>query len=450
MSVPKVPHSREAERAVLGGLMQDPEKLGRVDEVLTPDDFYAEIHQRLFRLMGDQFRRGEPLEMVALVEYIVRTEQEEQFGGISYVTELADDVPSTMNIEYYARVVHERALERRLLAAAAAIVDEVNAGQRELPDLLNFSEKAVFDVTQQRRGGDWRGIADVVHTEFARIQELSKKDGDITGISTGFIDLDGMLAGLHRTDLIVLAARPAMGKTAFVLNIARNVAKLPERWGVGVFSLEMSAEQLTTRMLVSEARVRADAVRTGRLSADDWLRFESAARLVTELPIYIDDTPGVTISQVRSKARRLKSLVPSLSVLIVDYIGLMQGDPGVSRQEQVAASSRGLKGLAKELGITVIALSQLNRAVEQRPNKVPVLSDLRESGAIEQDADIILFIYRDEYYNKDSEKKGVAEIVIAKHRNGATGSVELSFQGEFTLFDNLEKRHGGFSSERYG
>jgi replicative DNA helicase len=219
---------------------------------------------------------------------------------------------------------------------------------------------------------------------------------------------------------------------------------------VGVFSLEMSAEQLTTRMLVSEARVRADAVRTGRLSADDWLRFESAARLVTELPIYIDDTPGVTISQVRSKARRLKSLVPSLSVLIVDYIGLMQGDPGVSRQEQVAASSRGLKGLAKELGITVIALSQLNRAVEQRPNKVPVLSDLRESGAIEQDADIILFIYRDEYYNKDSEKKGVAEIVIAKHRNGATGSVELSFQGEFTLFDNLEKRHGGFSSERYG
>jgi replicative DNA helicase len=288
---------------------------------------------------------------------------------------------------------------------------------------------------------DWSVLSELVDQEFLRIQNLASRGEDITGVPTGFVDLDRMLAGLQRTDLLILAARPSMGKTALALNICQNCAH--QGFGVGVFSLEMGRGQLATRMLTCEARVDASRVRTGRLSEEyDWPKLVEAADALHHLPVYIDDTPGLTVSQIRSKARRLKARYPQLAVLMIDYIGLMSGDPRVSREQQVSAASRGLKALAKEIDVAVIALSQLNRGVEGRQDKRPMLSDLRESGAIEQDADVIMFIYRDEYYNKESPDKNVAEVIVAKQRNGPTGTVRLAFQGEHTRFDNLARESG--------
>lgn len=434
-----IPHSREAERAVLGGLMLDPERMGSVAEHVTVDDFYAEAHQKLFELMAAMAERGEPTEMVAVVEAVTRAGLQDNVGGIAYVSSLPDDVPATANLDFYAGIVRDRAIERRLLTGVQEIAEEVHAGQKDVNELLELAESTIFRVTQARNSADWQVMSEVLDEEFLRIQKLSEMSGEITGMSTGFYDLDKMLAGLHRTDLIILAARPAMGKTAFVLNIAKNVAM--QGYGVGMFSLEMSAGQLVTRVLVSQARVNAGKVRTGNLSKEtDWPKLTQAAEDLYRMPLYVDDTPGINITQLRSKARRLKAKHPELSVVLVDYIGLMSGDPRVSRQEQVSASSRGLKALAKELDVCVIGLSQLNRAVESRNPKIPQMSDLRESGAIEQDADIIMFIYRDEYYNQEATTRpGVADIIIAKQRNGSTGTVELAFQGEFTLFDNLAR-----------
>ena len=434
-----IPHSREAERAVLGGLMLDPERMGTVAEHVGIDDFYAEAHQKLFELMAGMAERGEPTEMVAVVEAVTRAGLQDAVGGIAYVSSLPDDVPATANLDFYAGIVRDRAIERRLLTGVQEIAEEVHAGQKEVSELLELAESTIFRVTQERNSADWQVMSTVLDEEFLRIQKLAENSGEVTGISTGFYDLDRMLAGLHRTDLIILAARPAMGKTAFCLNIAKNVAM--QGYGVGLFSLEMSAGQLVTRVLVSTARVGAGKVRTGKLSKDsDWPKLTQAAEDLYRAPLFVDDTPGINITQLRSKARRLKAKHPELSLIIVDYIGLMSGDPRVSRQEQVSASSRGLKALAKELDVCVIGLSQLNRAVENRNPKIPQMSDLRESGAIEQDADIIMFIYRDEYYNKEATTRpGVADIIIAKQRNGATGTVELAFQGEFTLFDNLAR-----------
>jgi len=438
-----IPHSREAERAVLGGLMLDPERMGTVAEHVGVDDFYAEAHQKLFELMAGMAERGEPTEMVAVVEAITRAGLQDAVGGVAYVSSLPDDVPATANLDFYAGIVRDRAIERRLLTGVQEIAEEVHAGQKEVSELLELAESTIFRVTQERNSADWQVMSTVLDEEFLRIQNLSENSGEVTGISTGFYDLDRMLAGLHRTDLIILAARPAMGKTAFCLNIAKNVAM--QGFGVGMFSLEMSAGQLVTRVLVSTARVGAGKVRTGKLSKEtDWPKLTQAAEDLYRAPLFVDDTPGINITQLRSKARRLKAKHPELSLIIVDYIGLMSGDPRVSRQEQVSASSRGLKALAKELDVCVIGLSQLNRAVENRNPKIPQMADLRESGAIEQDADIIMFIYRDEYYNKEATTRpGVADIIIAKQRNGATGTVELAFQGEFTLFDNLARSADG-------
>jgi replicative DNA helicase len=330
-------------------------------------------------------------------------------------------------------------MERKLLEGARSIVDQTLSGEQTVRELIEFAESTVYQIGQQKQTGDWRQMSEVVDEQFIRIQTLSNNRGEVTGISTGLLDLDKILAGLHRTDLLILAARPAMGKTALALNLARNVAL--EGHGVGIFSLEMSCGQLVTRMLVSQARVHAGAVRTGMLSREkDWPALVEAAERLYQLPVFIDDTPGQNITAIRSKARRLKSRHPELSVVVVDYIGLMSGDPRVSRQEQVSASSRGLKAMAKELDVTVIALSQLNRAVENRKPQIPQMSDLRESGAIEQDADIIMFIYRDEYYNEETTTRpGEADIIVAKQRNGATGTVALSFQGEYTLFTDLAR-----------
>lgn len=433
-----LPHSAEAERAVLGGLLIDPNRMPDVQEVLQAGEFYRASHQKLFSLIARMYDNGDPVELVSVVEAMTRSGDAEEYGGVAYVASLADDVPSTENIVYYAKLVADRSMERSLLEGARSIVDETLSGEKQLGELIEYAESTIYNIGQKRQTGDWNPISEVVDEEFLRIQRLSKNRGEVTGIPTGLLDLDKILAGLHRTDLIILAARPAMGKTALALNIARNVAL--QGHGVGIFSLEMSCGQLVTRMLVSQARVHAGHVRTGMLSRDkDWPALTEAAEALYRLPVYIDDTPGQTITAVRSKARRLKARNPGLALIVVDYIGLMSGDdPRVSRQEQIAASSRGLKGLAKELDVTVIGLSQLNRAVENRNPKIPQMSDLRESGAIEQDADIIMFIYRDEYYNQETTTRpGEADVIVAKQRNGSTGTVALSFQGEFTLFGNL-------------
>lgn len=430
------PRNLDAERTVLGGLMLNSEIFDDIAELVDASDFQRDAHGRLFALMLEMRRQSRPIEMLSVVSEIDRAGQAEEYGGIAYVSDLPGQVASTQNIDYYAKMVRELAAERKLLEAARGIQSAVLAGEHQFKDLLTYAVQTISDVENQQESKDWRSIASVLEEHIPRLQDLQPTDGGVTGISTGFVDVDRMLSGLHRTDLIILAARPAMGKTAFALNIARNVGLMGH--GVGVFSLEMGAEQLVTRLLVSQARVSAQKVARGQLDTQDWVHLLDASSELYKLELHIDDTPGINIFQLAAKARRLKRRCPALALLVVDYIGLMSGENGVSRQEQVAASSRGLKGLAKELNITIIALSQLNRAVENRSPQIPIMADLRESGSIEQDADIIMFIYREEYYNKESpQRPGEADLIIAKHRNGETGTVRLSFQGELTLFGNL-------------
>ena len=432
------PHSLQAERAVLGGLLLGAFAYSDVTQFLTPDDFYRDSHSKLFKIISDMIAQNEPVELTSVVQKIINANLVETMGGISYVSSLLNQVASTHNIEYYANIVYEKSIRRRLLNNIQKISKHVLKQDEDLPDLLDFAESSILEVTSKNnQKQDWQIMSKVVDAEFLRIQNLMKDSRDVTGITTGFVDLDMKLSGLQRTDLVILAARPAMGKTALALNFALNAAKTGV--GVGVFSLEMSSGQLVTRLLCLEAKVNAGAIRTGKISRDvEYPRLVSASDTLYQLPLFIDDTPGLNIMQVRSKARRLVSSYPQVQLLIIDYIGLMGGDPKISRQEQVSASSRGLKALAKELNCCVLALSQLNRGVESRTDKRPVPSDLRESGAIEQDADIISFIYRDEYYNPNTPEPGVAEIIIAKQRNGPTGTVKLAFRGEFTRFDNLE------------
>jgi len=439
-----LPQSLEAERAVLGGLMLAPDQCLVIAESLNAEDFHREAHGKLFGLMVGMAEANKPTEMVAVIEQVIATNAADEVGGLAYVQGLSDNVPSTQNLDYFAKIVEQRAIARRLIQGVQEIESQARTGGSELDDLLDFAERTVFDVTQQGAKQDWEQLSSVVDSAFMKIQERSEAGpGEVTGVPTGFVDLDRLLAGLHTSDLLVLAARPAMGKTALGLNVALNAAH--HGCGVGVFSLEMSREQLATRLLCAQGRVNAGAVRTGNLNKDrDWPRLVESAEVLCNLPLFIDDTPGLTITQIRSKARRLKSACPELGLIVVDYIGLMgTNDPRASRERQVALSSMGLKNLAKELDITVLALSQLNRGVEMRDNKRPRLSDLRESGAIEQDADVIMFIYRDEYYNPDSSPEpGVAEVIIGKQRSGRTGTVKLAFQGEYLRFENLARDMG--------
>ncbi len=443
-----LPQSVESERAVLGGLMLDPSQCLVIAETLKPEDFYREDHAKLYALMVGMAESNKPTEMVAVIDQVVATNCVAEVGGLDYVSKLSDNVPSTQNLEYFANIIEQRAIARRLIQGVQDIESQARGGSADLDSLLDFAEKTVFDVTQQGAKQDWEQLSSVVDTTFMKIQARAEAGpGEVTGVSTGFIDLDKILAGLHKTDLMVLAARPAMGKTALALNIALNAAH--QGCGVGIFSLEMGREQLATRLLCAQGRVDAGNVRTGRLNQDrDLPRLVEASEVLSNLALFMDDTPGLTITQIRSKARRLKSKCPELGLIVVDYIGLMgTNDPRASRERQVAISSMGLKNLAKELDVTVLALSQLNRGVEMRDNKRPKLSDLRESGAIEQDADVIMFIYRDDYYNKDSSPEpGVAEVLIGKQRAGQTGTVKLAFQGNYLRFENLARDigHGGY------
>ncbi len=439
----QLPQSLEAERAVLGGLMLDSGQVLPIAENLKPEDFYREAHQHLFSIIVKMAEEGEPVETVAVCEKVAASGTAEQAGGLDYVQRLPDSVPSTENLEYYAGIVRERSVQRRLIFSVGEIAEKARESDQPLTALLDYAESSVFAVTQESATADWEQLSTIVDSTFLDIQARAEQGSDVTGTPTGFIDLDRKLAGLHPSDLVILAARPAMGKTALALNIATNAAISGA--GVGIFSLEMSRAQLATRMLCAQARVDAQKVRTGFLSREnDWPRLTDAAETLYGLPLYIDDSPGLNITQVRSKARRLKSINPGLKVIMLDYIGLLVGDNRVSRERQVAEASQGLKALAKELEVCVIALSQLNRGVEMRDNKRPRLSDLRESGSIEQDADVIMFIYRDDYYNKEnSPEPGVAEVLIEKQRSGATGRIKLAFQGIYTRFENLAQDPGG-------
>ncbi len=437
----KPPHSLDAEQAVLGALLMDPEAVHRVVTFLRPDDFYHPGHSTIYQAILQLIDEGKPVDLLTVTEHLRLEGALERIGGAAYVASLLDVVPTSANVEYYARIVEEKALLRTLIRVSSRITEMGYESSEEPERLLEQAEQMILELSAGRETTAFASLKDILMKTWARIEEIYSNKGKVSGIPTGFIDLDNKITGLQPSDLIILAARPSMGKTALALSIAYQVA-LKQRIPVAVFSLEMSREQLVQRLLCAEARVDQYRLRTGNLREEDWERLTDAAAILNEVPIFIDDTAACTVREMRAKAKRLQA-EKGLGLLVIDYLQLMQSNRRVeSRHLEIAHISRSLKGLAKELNVPVLALSQLSRAVEQRPNKRPQMSDLRESGSLEQDADLVLFIYRDEYYNADSEQKGIAEIIVAKHRNGPTGTVELGFLKEFTRFVNLRRPEG--------
>ncbi|HEU0151876.1 MAG TPA: replicative DNA helicase [Arenimonas sp.] len=435
------PQSVEAEQAVIGGLMLAPESLDRVGDFLTEHDFYRRDHRLIYRAIRELSEKNKPFDAVTLGEWFEANALSEQIGGTGYLVELASSTPSAANIRAYAEIVREKAVLRQLIDAGTEIVnDGFQPEGRDSQEVLSAAEMKVFKIAEQGRRGraDFTTLREAMKDAFQILQERYENQGDVTGLPTGFHDLDEMTAGLQPSDLIILAARPAMGKTTLALNIAEYGA-LKTKKAVAVFSMEMSASQLAFRLISSIGRVNATRLRTGQLEDEDWSRVNMAIKMLSDVKVMIDDTPALSPDVLRSKARRIKR-EHDLGLIVVDYLQLMQV-PGSAenRTNEISEISRSLKALAMELKVPVIALSQLNRGLESRTDKRPVMSDLRESGAIEQDADIIMFIYRDDYYNKDSNDKGLAEVIIAKQRNGPTGAVKLKFFGEYTRFDNLAR-----------
>ncbi|MEL1134914.1 replicative DNA helicase [Desulfitobacterium sp. THU1] len=441
MELTKVPpHNLEAEQSVLGALMLEPEVGSSVFEVLQPEDFYRDNHRQIFLTIRNLFEQGDPVDLVSVAEGLRQSGRLEQIGGIATISQIARSVPSAVNCEYYARIVAEKSLLRQLIRATGQISERGYEPGEEATALLEEAEKMVMDLSQRQVKDGFESIRNILLHTFEKIETLYANKGNLTGVPTYFTELDRMTSGWQPSDLIIIAARPSMGKTAFVLNMAQNAA-VRANVSVALFSLEMSKEQLVQRMLCSEAMVDQQRVRTGDLLDTDWPKLTRAVGPLSDASIYIDDTVGISLAELRSKARRLK-MENGLGLIVIDYLQLMSlGRRAESRQQEVAQISRGLKGIARELKVPVIALSQLNRGVEQRQDKRPIMSDLLESGSIEADADVISFIYRDEYYNSESDKKGIAEIIIAKHRNGPVGSVELGYLKEFTKFVNLDRQH---------
>jgi len=430
------PRSLEAEMALLGGLLMDPNALDTISQMIKPEQFYAPHHKELYELLLSMRQDNEPIDMVTVPERVSQLDRADAYGGLTYVLQLTDHVPSTANLPHYASLIRDKAVLRKLIEVASSAVDEAYRNPEQPRSLVDKALRDVMTLTEEGAGRTWKPVSVVVDEELDRIEELEKKSSDVTGLDTGFAELNAKLAGLQPSDLIILAARPAMGKTALVLNLALNAA-MHNDVGVGLYSLEMGAGQLVDRLLCNLGLVHAGNLRRGKLDESEWARLTSASDQLRKLQIHIDDSAGVTIGDVTSRARRLKASNPNLGLIVIDYLQLMQGsDPRAPRQQQISEISRGLKILAMELGIPVIALSQLNRGVEQRQEKRPLVSDLRESGAIEQDADIIMFIYRDEVYNPETPERGVAEVIIAKQRNGPTGTVKLVFQGQYARFDD--------------
>lgn len=430
------PCNVEAEQSVLGAMLLDSEAVITAAEVLRWEDFYQENHQHIFKIMLDLSNSGIACDLVTVSEALNQDGKLEVVGGVGYLSDLASAVPSTANVEYYAHIVAEKSLLRQLIREANRIIEHSYAAADDATTILDRAERAILDVAQRRSGQDFLPIRDVLIEAFDRIEYLSQNQGVIPGIPTGFRDLDRLTSGLQPSDFVVVAARPSMGKTSLCLNIAQHVA-LNEGQPVALFSLEMSKEQLVQRLLSAEARIPGQKLRTGNLDEEDWPRLVAAMGTLSEVPIFIDDSPALTAMDIRAKTRRLvQEQGPGL--VIIDYLQLIAGHGrGDSRQQEISEISRSLKALAREVKCPVVALSQLSRAVEQRQDKRPVLSDLRESGAIEQDADLVAFIYRDEYYNPDSEKRGIAEVIVAKQRNGPTGVVQLAFLHDYTLFHDL-------------
>lgn len=436
------PQNVEAEQAVLGAMLIEREAISKVAEFLRPEDFYREAHRLIYQAILNLFNRNEAVDIVTVTEVLRKEEKLEGAGGISYITSLANSVPTAANVVYHAKIVEEKALLRQLINTATQIAGMGYEANEEVAAILDRAEKMILEVSNRKVGRDFTPIKAIIFDAFAKIEELYATRGGITGIPTGFKDLDRLTSGLQPSDLILIAARPSMGKTAFTLNIAQHVA-IREKKTVAFFSLEMSKEQLVQRMLCAEAAIDAQRLRTGELEDHDWKKLVLAADKLAAAPIFIDDTPGITVLEMRTKARRLK-IEHDLKLIIIDYLQLMQGSSGPSRsenrQQEISEISRSLKALARELNVPVIALSQLSRGVEARQSKKPMLSDLRESGSLEQDADIVAFLYREDYYNPDTDKKNITEVIVAKHRNGPVDTVQLFFHKQFTKFIDLTTR----------
>ena len=441
MDLAKIPpHDIDAEQAVLGSMLTDKDAVNAAIETLKEDAFYREDNKAIYQAIINLYSKSEPIDIITLKDELESMDKFEQVGGYEYLASLPDKVPTTANVQKYIKIVEEKAILRKLIKTANEIIELGYDPAEDVEDIMDNAEKKIFDIMQSKNQKGYTPIKDVLVESFTKLEELYNRKQHITVVPTGFAELDYKTAGLHGSELILVAARPAMGKTAFALNIATNAA-LRGNAPVAIFSLEMSKDQLVNRILCSEAMVDSNKVRTGKLEEDDWVKLAGAIGPLSESEIYIDDTPGISVMEIRTKCRKLK-MEKNIGLVVIDYLQLVQGSNKrqASREQEISEISRSLKILAKEINVPVIALSQLSRAVEQRPDHRPMLSDLRESGAIEQDADIVMFLYRDDYYNKESEKKDIAEVIIAKQRGGQTGTVELLWMGNYTKFVNLEKR----------
>ena len=433
------PHDLEAEQAVIGSMLTDKDAVISAIEVLSDYDFYREDNKIIYSAILNLYNRGEPIDIITLKSELASMGKLEAVGGLEYLAELPEKVPTTANVDKYIKIVEEKSTLRTLIRTANELITLGYDPTQEVEELMDNAEKKIFNVMQSRNRKGYSSMKDILVDTFVELEELYNRKQHVTGVPTGFVDLDYKTAGLHGSDLILVAARPAMGKSAFALNIATNAA-VRAKTPVAIFSLEMSKEQMANRILCSEALVDSNKVRTGKVEDDDWVKLAQASGILSEAQIFIDDTPGISIMEIRAKCRKMK-LEKDIGLVVIDYLQLVQGSSkrGASREQEIAEISRSLKILAKEINVPVIALSQLSRAPEQRPDHRPMLSDLRESGSIEQDADIVMFLYRDDYYNQDSEKKNVAEVILAKHRAGSTGTVELAWLGSYTKFANLEQ-----------
>ncbi len=432
-----MPHSIEAEQSVIGSMILDKDAINVATEIITGEDFYNQQYGVIFDTMVELFTKGEPVDMVTLQEKLKEKDVPPEVYSIEFVRNLVSNVPTSANVRYYANIVAEKSTRRKLIKLNNEIAENCYSEKEELDVLLDDTEKKVFQLVQKKNTGDFVPIRNVVMNAINRIEAAAKNKGAVTGIATGFLDLDYKTAGMQPSDLVLIAARPSMGKTAFALNIAQHVAFRLNKT-IAIFSLEMSKEQLVNRMFSLQSNVDAQNLRTGQLSDEEWEKLLEGAHAIGKSNLFIDDTPGISVSELRSKCRKLK-LEHNLSMIMIDYLQLMTGSGrSESRQQEISDISRSLKAIARELQVPVLALSQLSRAVEQRPDHRPMMSDLRESGAIEQDADVVMFIYRDDYYNHDTEKKDIAEIIIAKQRNGAIGTIELAWLPKLTKFANLE------------
>lgn len=433
-----LPQSIEAEQSVIGSMIIDKTAIAQAAEGLKEEDFYRDAHKIIFRSIFKMFQIDMAVDLITLLEYLKSTNELENAGGATYVTEVSDSVATTANLGSYIKIVSEKSTLRRLIRASTEIIESSYNDQSNVEKVLDKAEKRIFDIAEKRSTSDYEALSTVLERSFNQIQDLFNNKGDITGVGSGFNDLDGKTSGFQKGDMVLIAARPSMGKTTFALNIAEHAA-LREGKSVVIFSLEMSKDQLAYKLLCSEANVDMLALRTGNLEDKDWDSIAKAAGPLSKAKVYIDDTAGITVMEMRSKCRRIK-IEHGIDMIMIDYLQLMSGS-GESRQQEVSEISRSIKALAKEMECPVIALSQLSRAPEQRADHRPMLSDLRESGSIEQDADLVMFLYRDEYYNKETEEKNVGECIIAKQRNGPVGTVKLAWLGQYSKFGNLDTVH---------